>query len=120
MIHLGEGVAAPNLEAAARLYQWAVDRGFAHAQHNLAHMLEQGIGIEMNLVEAHAWYTLAAVQAGDELPELRHLAQAGRARVAKRLSVSELDEAKEITAAWRQLPPARISMTFIGDTRVSI
>lgn len=71
---LGQGVARDREEGRFWLLQ-AGSAGLVVAQHNLAGLYERGLGVEVNPVEAAAWYSLAATngdaQASALLEQLR-------------------------------------------------
>ena len=47
---------------AVREYRLLAEQGHAEAQHNLGAMYENGTGVPESLVEAYAWYSVAAAQ----------------------------------------------------------
>lgn len=91
MLEEGRG-SAVDLPAAAELYRAAGAQGFASAQNNLGILLAEGRGVPQNMVEAHAWFSLA-VENGAK--------PTGRDIVAQRLSPAQVEESKTVLATLR-------------------
>lgn len=71
----------------------AARRGDAQAYYELGSAYSLGEGVDIDLVEAHRWYNLAA------LAGLRH-AQADRAALATDMSPAEIAEAQRLARQW--------------------
>lgn len=79
-------LAVERLLAAAR-------RGDSQAYYELGSAYSLGEGVDIDLVEAHRWYNLAA------LAGLRH-AQAERAALAADMTAAEIAEAQRLAREW--------------------
>lgn len=71
----------------------AARRGDAEAYYELGSAYSLGEGVDIDLVEAHRWYNLAA------LAGLRH-AQAERAALAADMAPAEIAEAQRLAREW--------------------
>ena len=71
----------------------AARRGDAQAYYELGSAYSLGEGVDIDLVEAHRWYNLAA------LAGLRH-AQAERAALAADMASAEIAEAQRLAREW--------------------
>ena len=109
----GEGVSR-NAAEAVRLYRLAAEQGEATAQFNLGLHYEFGKGVVQNLVQAYAWYDLAAYRFPASERGFRAEAVRGRERVASQLTTAELAEAQVLAREWR---PGGTRRTAVGTTR---
>jgi TPR repeat protein len=76
-------------------------RGDMDACYDLGMVYSSGAaGIDVDLIEAHKWFNLAAV-AGSEA------AQACRSEIAEDMTAREIAEAQKAARAWLQLTSAR-------------
>jgi TPR repeat protein len=76
-------------------------RGDVDAYYDLGMVYSSGsAGIEVDLIEAHKWFNLAAV-AGSEA------AQACRSEIAEDMTAREISEAQKAARAWLQLTTRR-------------
>jgi TPR repeat protein len=76
-------------------------RGDLDAYYDLGMVYSSGAaGIDVDLIEAHKWFNLAAV-AGSEA------AQACRSEIAEDMTAREIAEAQKAARAWLQMTMAR-------------
>jgi len=76
-------------------------RGDINAYYDLGMVYSSGAaGIDVDLIEAHKWFNLAAV-AGSEA------AQACRSEIAEDMSAREIAEAQKAARAWLQMTSLR-------------
>ncbi len=76
-------------------------RGDVDAYYDLGMVYSSGAaGIDIDLIEAHKWFNLAAV-AGSEA------AQACRSEIAEDMTAREIAEAQKAARAWLQMTSAR-------------
>jgi TPR repeat protein len=76
-------------------------RGDINAYYDLGMVYSSGAaGIDVDLIEAHKWFNLAAV-AGSEA------AQACRSEIAEDMTAREIAEAQKAARAWLQLTTLR-------------
>lgn len=76
-------------------------RGDIDAYYDLGMVYSSGAaGIDVDLIEAHKWFNLAAV-AGSEA------AQACRSEIAEEMSAREIAEAQKAARAWLQMTSLR-------------
>ncbi|MDB5705219.1 MAG: hypothetical protein JWN66_2335 [Sphingomonas bacterium] len=76
-------------------------RGDLDAYYDLGMVYSSGAaGIDVDLIEAHKWFNLAAV-AGSEA------AQACRSEIAEDMTAREIAEAQKAARAWLQMTTAR-------------
>jgi TPR repeat protein len=81
-------------------YRLAADHGDADAQFNLALSYDKGEGVPKDYVLAHLWFNLAAVKYGSDKAK-RDIAVAGRDRVAKLMTASQIAEAQKLAREWK-------------------
>ena len=58
----GEGVPKDDADRAVRWYRLAAEQGDAETQYNLGFAYHFGEGVSQDMVEAYAWFSLAAAQ----------------------------------------------------------
>lgn len=76
-------------------------RGDPNAYYDLGMVYSSGAaGIDVDLIEAHKWFNLAAV-GGSEM------AQACRSEIAEEMTAREIAEAQKAARAWLHLTSAR-------------
>ncbi|MFA5963577.1 MAG: hypothetical protein WC804_06130 [Sphingomonas sp.] len=76
-------------------------RGNIDAYYDLGMVFSSGAaGIDVDLIEAHKWFNLAAV-AGSEA------AQACRSEIAEEMTAREISEAQKAARAWLQMTTPR-------------
>ena len=76
-------------------------RGDAHALYELGVVYSTGTnGVEVDLIEAHKWFNLAAVSGLQP-------AQAARAEISEDMSAREIAEAQRQARAWMGVSRAR-------------
>ncbi|PAX07626.1 hypothetical protein [Sphingomonas lenta] len=96
---MGNSLKSANFLMESRLRDAA--RGDAHAFYDLGVIYSTGTGgADLDLIEAHKWFNLAAV-AGLEP------AQAARAEIAEDMSAREIAEAQRQARAWLGMTRAR-------------
>jgi len=89
---------------AFELYMKSAQRGLAHAQANVARMLENGIGVEEDLIRAFTWYSLAQqgnvgqAQSVDSYgaARARLLAERGIERLREKLTPQQIEKAETV------------------------
>ena len=79
---------------ALKWYQLAANQNFADAQYNLGVMHLYGHGVPQSVVQAHAWWSMAAAQ-GDQ-GAIRH-----RDELATKMSASQIAEAERLAREWK-------------------
>jgi TPR repeat protein len=89
MFETGQGV-AQDFSVAVNLYLQASRQGLSVGQVNLARMYAIGRGVSQNLILAYAWANVATVSGDQD-------ALYDRSLYARRLSVSEIARAQEIS-----------------------
>ena len=94
MYYNGDGV-AQNFQQALAWYQEAATHGLAGAQFNLGLMYNKGEGVPEDGILGYAWINLAATAGNESAKMLRELLE-------KLLSSAELDEAQQLSSAWKQ------------------
>jgi localization factor PodJL len=90
----------PDYTAAVEWFRRGAEHGVRDSQFNLAVLLGRGLGTAQDLVQAYAWFAVAALQ-GDE--------DAGKKRdeVAGRLSAKDLAAAREAAARFKPRVPEK-------------
>jgi len=79
-----------------RLLHWltkAAGQGVAAAQNNLGYLAATGYGVEGDLIEAHKWFSLAAIAGHPK-------ARGNQDAIAKPLSDGDIAEARKRALAW--------------------
>jgi len=71
-------------------------RGNADALYDLGVAYSTGSGVDIDLVEAHKWFNLAAVRGHDE-------SQTCRAEISDEMTAREIAEAQRQARGWLQL-----------------
>ena len=90
MMHdLGQGV-RQNYIAAVKWYKLAAEQGQANAQAALGQMHQNGEGVPKDLIRAHMWFHIAATAGVKYADEAREI-------LVKKLSLSEIKKAKNLT-----------------------
>jgi TPR repeat protein len=56
-----------------------------------------GLGVQMNLVAAHMWFDLAAVQGNQDALPLRDLTE-------QRMTPAQITEAQKLARGWKPTP----------------
>ena len=96
----GEGhIIAKDPNQAFKWEKKAANMGKSYCQLRLAHYFETGEGTNVNLLEAYKWYSLAAVNAQDEL--CGEVARTDRDRIEKLLSPEQIITARELARNWQ-------------------
>ncbi len=81
-------------EAASRdMVESAAQAGMPDALYELGLMYCSGRDVQLDLIEAHKWFNLAALRGNDE-------ARAFRAEIARELTRCEISEAQRRARAW--------------------
>lgn len=75
------------------MVEMAAAAGMPDALFELGLMYCSGRGVDLDLVEAHKWFNLAAVRGNDE-------ARSYRTEIARELSRDEVGEAQRRARAW--------------------
>lgn len=76
-------------------------RGDINAYYDLGMVYSSGAaGIDVDLIEAHKWFNLAAVAGSEE-------AQACRSEIAEDMTAREIAEAQKAARAWLQMTSLR-------------
>ncbi|MES2046601.1 MAG: hypothetical protein V4475_22240 [Pseudomonadota bacterium] len=76
-------------------------RGDINAYYDLGMVYSSGAaGIDVDLIEAHKWFNLAAVAGSEE-------AQACRSEIAEDMTAREIAEAQKAARAWLQMTTLR-------------
>lgn len=103
--YFGDGT-PQNYQQALKWFLKAVDQrgidslsqlGVIDSQYLLGTMFEKGYGVRKDLVEAHKWYNIAAVDA--ELDLLQHSAKA-RDAIEKLMTLEQVTEAQRRASEW--------------------
>lgn len=89
----GQGV-QQDYTKAAEWYRRAAEKGNASARAQLGNMYRLGRGVCQNYVLAYMWLDLAARQGNQQALVMRE-------RVAKKMSVEDIAEAKRMSGVWR-------------------
>lgn len=71
----------------------AAERGRPDALYDLGLLFSTGQGVELNLIEAHKWFNLAAMRGVER-------AQIDRAELARDMSPAEIAEAQRQARQW--------------------
>ena len=79
---------------AVKWFQLAAEQGHPHAQYSLGAAYANGDGVPEDSVEAYKWFSLAIVNGFEP-------ASYNRDRVAKQMSLSQIQEAKRLTREWK-------------------
>lgn len=99
----GTGV-GKDTSRAIRIYNLLADRGHARAQYALGHILEYGAGgaVPKNLVNAHAWYSIAADSAAAQNDlEFKDYVLKSRKLLEVEMSDYQIKQAGQIAIEWR-------------------
>jgi S1-C subfamily serine protease len=96
--YAGEGV-RQNMSEAVRLWRRAAEQGLAAAEEMMGTVYSEGIEVAVNEEEAYLWLKLAANQ-GEET------ARKAAARMAEKLTKSQMARARERIAAFKPRGPA--------------
>lgn len=109
----GEGV-MQDFVAAIHLFEQAAaskeyNRSVWEAQYLLGVAYEQGLGVQKDLVKAHAWYNIAATNQYDE-------AEPRRKAVTAQLSSEQLTEAQNLAKNWE---PGSVVLDGRGNKSVT-
>lgn len=94
MYRNGQGV-TQNHQEALKWFRLSADKGFAYAELKIAEMYAEGLGVAQDLVRAYCWFNRAASNRSSEAPEIK-LAQEKRSEVIKKMTPTQLDEARKI------------------------
>ena len=91
----GRGV-APDLVEAGRWYKRAAEGGQPTAAYRLAFLYMRGRGVteRKDFVRAHAWFTVASDSGIADATNWRD-------KIERRMSPEEIDESRELAAAYR-------------------
>ena len=81
-------------EVALRLWQPMADQGLSGAQYGIGLMYDKGRGVTQNFVLAHKWFDLSAAQGNQS-------AVLSRDAAARRMSPTEITEAKKLAREWK-------------------
>ena len=84
-----QAYAEKNYSKAADLFLIEAKRGNAPAQFNLGNMYSMGQGVKANLVDAYAWWSVAAANG-----EVQALGQMGK--TAKMMNPAQLNKAQDL------------------------
>lgn len=90
-------------EAAYREWLPLAERGVAAAQFNLGMLYAQGDGVPQDYVQAHMWFSLAALHFPPG-PD-RATAEENRDWVAARMTPEQIVEALGLARQWQAKPP---------------
>ena len=101
MYKRGHGIQR-NYAEAARWFNKAAMQGHPGAEYFLGFMHEAGWGVTRDLVQAYMWFDVAARSTGDTAHQ--QYAIQYRDSVASRMNLSQLFQAKILTAEWRPEP----------------
>ena len=93
-----QAYAEKNYSKALDLFLIDAKRGYAPAQYNLGNMYSMGQGMKANLVEAYAWWSVAA--ANGQLEALDQMAKANRMMNSEQQQQAQ-DLAKDYHAKYR-------------------
>lgn len=93
----GRGV-PQNFGAAAHWLRLAAEQDLSAAQYYLGLMYDKGQGVPQDFVLAHVWLNLAVAHAN---PSERDRWTVIRNAVASKMTLAQLDEARERALAWR-------------------
>lgn len=105
----GLGKEAPDPEMAANWFREAAYQGDAAAMLGLGRLYEQGRGVTKSYVQAWKWYTLAAVDDGENSQAVFDIAAQCRDDVEMKLSRVEIDAAKQLVRAWQANAGSRMT-----------
>ena len=101
----GKGV-PQNYRQAAFWYRKAGTQGYSLALNNLGVMCEKGEGGAKNLVLAHIFYNLAAINGDETINENRDI-------LSQQLTSAQLSEAQELASKWvKGKPLPTITKTY--------
>jgi len=93
----GKGVPL-NLEKASNIYKRMAELGDAESQFNLGRFYKNGLYVEVNLIEAYKWFSLAA--RGLSNSEMKADAIVARIEIANELSEEDLTRARNLANEW--------------------
>ena len=98
----GAGSGKPDYFGAAQWFKRAAEFGVRDSQYNLAILYARGLGLEQNLTQSYAWFSIAANQGDEDAAKKRD-------EVAGKLDAKTLAEAKTAVEAYRAAPAAAVS-----------
>jgi TPR repeat protein len=84
-------------ESAVRIVRPLAERGDPNAQYTLGVFYQNGLGVRQDRVIAYVWLSLAASQGRENAAVIRDL-------TARRMSVSEINDAKRLMQEWKASP----------------
>lgn len=89
------GAVAEDFQSKTSLEFWldGAEQGQPEAFYNLGLLYSTGNGVDIDLVQAHKWFNLAALRGSEEA---RHC----RAQLAQDMSAGEIAEAQRQARAW--------------------
>jgi hypothetical protein len=93
MYDKGYGVSQDYKEA-VKWYRKAANQGNANAQNNLGGMYALGRGVPKNYVFAYMWWNIAGTSGDKRAIKNRDI-------VAKRMTLSQIEESKRLARAWK-------------------
>jgi len=85
----GWGGLPENPEEAARLYRKASEQGYAQAQWDLGKLYRDGKGLPEDYIQAYAYFMAAEING-------RSYAQLDKKKIAKRMTVDDINRAKQL------------------------
>ncbi|MFH0810422.1 MAG: hypothetical protein V2A77_08160 [Pseudomonadota bacterium] len=86
---------------AVRLWRPLADQGDAKAQSRLGYMYDEGQGVPRDYVQAHKWYSIAAVCFAISDAEEFDLALENRKDLAAKMTPAQIAEAQRLACEWR-------------------
>lgn len=101
-----------NEDRVAELFSDAAEQGDVLAQLRLAELYTTGTGVELDYVQAHKWFNIAAAQGSAEAAEQR-------ATVGKLMTPDEIATAQAAARDWFDQEAARIPQTEQQQTDVT-
>ena len=79
---------------AAEWFLKAADQGHEGAQYNLGVLYSEGKGVSQNIIQAHKWFNLAAVNGSAEAIKARNVASA-------KMTSQQIAEAQKLAREWK-------------------
>jgi len=90
-------------ETAWKMLKPLADRGQLNSMFYIGEMYENGAGVKQDLVKAYLWYSLHSLRGGDKYADGDNTSGL-LPRLAKKMSTTEVAEAKRMAAEWKPTP----------------
>ncbi len=87
-----------NFDIARGCFNKAALQGISEAQYNLGTIYEKGEGVDVNFIEAHKWYNIAASNGNEDAARERNT-------IANHMPLKNIKDAQESALSWFQNNP---------------